>query len=165
MTDTVLHVLFLCNHNTGRSLMAQALLNHIGKGRFKAWSAGCCPRDEQPNPLALQVLQNAGISTDGLHSKAWDEFGAVDAPHMDLIITLCDSVNNEVCPVWPGHAATAHWGLADPAALDADDAHKREAFRHTLHALHQRLELLINLAPEKLAHTLLQDSARRLHQV
>ncbi len=163
MSDTVLNVLFLCTHNSARSILAEAILNHIGHGRFKAYSAGSSPRDnQQPNPLGLQVLQAAGIATEGLHSKSWDVFAQADAPPMDLVITVCDNAAGEVCPYWPGQPATAHWGFPDPSAGAGSDAHKLEAFRLTLHALRRRLELLVNLPPEKLGKTLLQGAARDL---
>ena len=163
MSDTALNVLFLCTHNSARSILAEAILNHIGRGRFKAFSAGSSPRDnQQPNPLGLQVLQQAGIAPEGLRSKSWDEFAKIDAPHMDLVITVCDNAAGEVCPHWPGQPATAHWGFPDPSAGDADDAHKLLAFRHTLYALKRRLELLISLPQEKLEKSLLQTSARHL---
>ena len=123
MTDKAFNVLFLCTHNSARSILAEAVLNHIGRGRFKAFSAGSSPSaNQQPNPLGLQVLQNAGISVEGLYSKSWDEFGTTDAPQMDLVITVCDNAAGEVCPYWPGQPATAHWGYADPSVGDADDA-------------------------------------------
>lgn len=163
MTDKVLNVLFLCTHNSARSILAEAILNHIGRGRFKAWSAGSSPRDnQQPNPLGLQVLQNAGISIQGLKSKSWDEFGRVDSPQMDLVITVCDNAAGEVCPYWPGQPATAHWDNPDPSAGDGTEAQKIEAFRQTLHAMKRRLELLISLPPAKLEKTLLQSAARQL---
>ena len=163
MTDQSLNVLFLCTHNSARSILAEAILNHIGQGRFRAYSAGSSPRDnQQPNPLGLQVLQSAGIATDGLRSKSWDEFAQPDAPHMDLVITVCDNAAGEVCPYWPGQPATAHWGYPDPSAGDGTEAQKHEAFRQTLHALRRRLELLINLPSAKLAKAMLQDTARDL---
>ena len=163
MADRSLNVLFLCTHNSARSILAEAVLNHIGHGRFKAFSAGSSPREnQQPNPLGLQVLQNAGISTEGLRSKSWDEFGKPDAPHMDLVITVCDNAAGEVCPYWPGQPATAHWGYADPSEGDGDEAHKLEAFRQTLHAIHRRLELLINLPADKLERAMVQQTARDL---
>jgi protein-tyrosine-phosphatase len=169
MTDTTkpLNVLFLCTHNSARSILAEAILNHIGKGRFKAFSAGSSPRQnsegrQQPNPLGLQVLKSAGISIDGLHSKSWDEFGTVDAPHMDLVITVCDNAAGEVCPYWPGQPATAHWGYPDPSAGEGTEAEKLEAFRQTLYALKRRLELLVSLPTEKLEKTMLQGTARDL---
>lgn len=165
MSDKTYNVLFLCTHNSARSILAEAMLNHLGKGRFKAYSAGSSPRDNQkPNPLALETLTKAGISTEGLYSKSWDEFGTPDAPHMDLVITVCDNAAGEVCPFWPGHPAKAHWGYADPSAGDADDDHKREAFRQTLHLIRKRLELLVNLPEESLDRMVLEKTARDLAQ-
>ena len=158
-----LNVLFLCTHNSARSILAEALLNHIGQGRFRAFSAGSSPRaNQQPNPLGLQVLKSAGISIDGLRSKSWDEFAGDQAPRMDLVITVCDNAAGEVCPYWPGQPATAHWGYPDPSAGDGTDAEKLEAFRQTLQALKRRLERLVSLPPEKLEKTLLQCTAREL---
>ena len=165
MTSKILNVLFLCTPNSARSILAEAILNHIGKGRFKAYSAGSSPREnQQPNPLGLQVLKSAGMSTEGLHSKSWDEFGRPDAAHMDLVITVCDNAAGEVCPYWPGQPATAHWGYPDPSAGEGTDAQKLEAFRLTLIALKRRLDLLISLPPAKLEKTLLQGTARALSQ-
>ena len=163
MSTRPLHVLFLCTHNSARSILAEAILNHIGQGRFKAYSAGSSPREnQQPHPLGLQVLEHAGISTAGLRSKSWDEFGQPGAPHMDLVITVCDDAAGEVCPYWPGQPATAHWGYADPSAGDGSEAQKHEAFRQTLLALHRRLSLLVSLPPEKLERAMLQGTARDL---
>jgi protein-tyrosine-phosphatase len=162
-TTQPLNVLFLCTHNSARSILAEALLNDMGTSRFRAYSAGSSPREnQQPNPLGLQVLRNAGIATEGLRSKSWDEFAAPGAPQMDLIITVCDNAAGEVCPIWPGHPATAHWGYADPSEGDAPEAQKLEAFRQTLHAIKRRLELLVSLPEEKLAKTALQTTARQL---
>jgi protein-tyrosine-phosphatase len=158
-----LNVLFLCTHNSARSILAEAVLNHLGGDRFKAYSAGSSPREnQQPHPLGLQVLQKAGIATEGLRSKSWDEFAAPGAPHMDLIITVCDNAAGEACPFWPGRPATAHWGYADPSAGDGSDAEKLEAFRQALHAIHRRIELLVSLPQDKLDRALLQSSAREL---
>ena len=163
MITKVLNVLFLCTHNSARSILAEAILNHIGRGRFKGFSAGSHPRDnQQPHPLGLQVLQQAGISTEGLYSKSWGEFGKIDAPHMDLVITVCDNAAGEVCHYWPGQPATAHWGYPDPSAGDGTDSQKLEAFRQTLHALKRRLELLISLPAAKLEKTMLQRTAQEL---
>jgi arsenate reductase (thioredoxin) len=160
---TPLNVLFLCTHNSARSILAEALLNHLGHGKFKGFSAGSSPRDnQQPNPLGLEVLRNTGISTDGLRSKSWDEFALPSAPQMDLIITVCDNAAGEVCPHWPGQPATAHWSYPDPSAGDASDAEKHMAFRQTLLAIKRRIELLISLPPEKLQAVALQTSARDL---
>ena len=162
-TPQPLKVLFLCTHNSARSILAKALLNDMGAGRFKAYSAGSSPRDnQQPNPLGLQVLQKAGISTEGLRSKSWDEFATPDAPQMDLIITVCDNAAGEVCPIWLGHPATAHWGYADPSEGDGTDEQQLEAFRQTLHAMKRRLELLVSLPEDKLAKAVLQTTARQL---
>lgn len=163
MTSKVLNVLFLCTHNSARSILAEAILNHIGQGRFKAYSAGSSPRDnQQPNPLGLQVLQHAGVSIEGLRSKSWDEFAKPDAPHMDLVITVCDNAAGEVCPYWPGQPSTAHWGYPDPSEGDGTQAQKLEAFRHTLLAFKRRLELLVSLPADKLEKTMLQTTARNL---
>ncbi len=161
MAEKTFNVLFLCTHNSARSILAEAVLNHIGGDRFKAFSAGSSPRDnQQPNPLGLKVLQHAGIDIEGLRSKSWDEFGAPGAPHMDLVITVCDNAAGEVCPYWPGQPATAHWGYADPSAGDGSEAEKHEAFRQTLLALKRRLELLVSLPDSKLEKTMLQTTAR-----
>ncbi len=164
MSDhTPIHVLFLCTHNSARSIMAEAVLNHIGGSRFRAHSAGSTPRpDEVPHPMALAALRDAGIETAGLRSKDWDAFGHPDAPHMDLVITLCDQAAGETCPVWPGHPATAHWGYPDPAAATGSEADRLHTFRQVLHALHQRLELLKSLPLSRLDKLLLESEARRL---
>jgi arsenate reductase (thioredoxin) len=162
-THAALNVLFLCTHNSARSILAEALLNHLGSSKFKGFSAGSSPRDNQkPNPLGLQVLDHAGVPTTGLHSKNWDEFALPDAPKMDLIITVCDNAAGEVCPFWPGQPATAHWSYADPSEGEASDAEKLIAFRHTMLAIKRRIELLISLPPEKLQIVALQSSARAL---
>ena len=159
----LLNVLFLCTHNSARSILAEALLNHMGRGRFKGFSAGSSPRDkQQPNPLALEVLQKEGIAIEGLHSKSWDEFALPDAPHMDLVITVCDNAAGEVCPYWPGQPATAHWGYEDPSAGDASEDEKRIAFFKTLHMIRRRLEIFINLPVASLSKMALQQSAREL---
>lgn len=161
--NSPIRVLFLCTHNSARSILAEAILNHIGKGRFIGYSAGSSPREnQQPNPIGLQTLETAGISTAGLRSKSWDEFALPDAPHMDLIITVCDNAAGEVCPYWPGKPATAHWGYADPSAGDGSDTDKAQAFRHTLHAIHRRLELLVNLPADKLSAMVIQQTAKDL---
>lgn len=163
MTERVIKVLFLCTHNSARSILAEATLNHMGQGRFKAFSAGSSPREnQQPNPLALKVLANAGMSTEGLRSKSWDEFGKQESPVMDLVITVCDNAAGEVCPYWPGQPATAHWGYPDPSEVSGDAAQKLDAFNQTLMAIRRRLELLVNLPPDKLERAMLQQAARDL---
>jgi arsenate reductase (thioredoxin) len=164
---TTLNVLFLCTHNSARSILAEALLNHMGTGasgtHFKAYSAGSSPREnQQPNPLGIEVLKSVGIATNDLRSKNWDEFAKPDAPHMDLVITVCDNAAGEVCPYWPGQPATAHWGYADPSAVEGTDADRLEAFRATLHMIHKRLQLLVDLPADKLQKTMLQLTAKEL---
>ena len=166
MTDTpALNVLFLCTHNSARSILAEALLNHMGQGRFKAYSAGSSPRENQtPNPWALATLEHAGISTQGLSSKSWGQFALPDAPHMDLVITVCDNAAGEVCPYWPGQPATAHWGYADPSEVQGSEEIKREAFRQTLYQIKRRLELFTSLPTASLSKMALQNTARSLAQ-
>ena len=162
-THHPIRVLFLCTHNSARSILAEAVLNHIGKGRFVGYSAGSSPREnQQPNPIGLRTLQAAGISTNGLRSKSWGEFALPSAPHMDLIITVCDNAAGEVCPYWPGKPATAHWGYADPSAGDGTDAQKAEAFRQTLHAIRRRLDMLVALPDAKLNAMAIQNTAKEL---
>ncbi len=158
-----LNVLFLCTHNSARSILAEALLNHLGQGRFKAYSAGSSPRDnQQPNPFALDALSQAGVSIDGLYSKSWDEFAKPDSPKMDLVITVCDNAAGEVCPFWPGQPATAHWGYADPSVAEGDDDTKREAFKQTLHLIRKRLIVLVNLPESSLSKMVIEQTAREL---
>jgi protein-tyrosine-phosphatase len=158
-----LNVLFLCTHNSARSILAEALLNHLGKGKFKAFSAGSSPRENQkPNPMAIATLEKAGISTVGLSSKSWDVFAEPNAPQMDLVITVCDNAAGEVCPYWPGQPATAHWGYSDPSEGTGTDAEKLEAFKQTLFLIQRRLEIFINLPHAKLSTTALENTAREL---
>jgi len=166
MSDAkALNVLFLCTHNSARSILAEALLNHMGQGRFVAYSAGSSPRPQQhPHPLALETLRKNGIATEGLHSKSWDIFATPDAPPMDLVITVCDNAAGEVCPYWPGQPATAHWGYADPSAGDGSDDDKRAAFTQTLHHIRRHLELFINLPLTSLGKLSMENAARRLAQ-
>jgi arsenate reductase (thioredoxin) len=151
MADHVFNTLFLCTGNSARSIMAEALLNTIGKGRFHAFSAGSMPAGKV-NPFALEKVKTIGYVTEGLRSKSWDEFAEAGAPHMDIIITVCDNAADEVCPIWPGHPAAAHWGFPDPAAVEGSDTEKRHAFDLAFHAIRRRIELLTNLPDEKLRH-------------
>lgn len=158
-----LNVLFLCTHNSARSILAEALLNHIGRGKFKAFSAGSSPAENQtPNPMALTTLQKAGISTEGLSSKSWDVFAAPEAPHMDLVITVCDNAAGEVCPYWPGQPATAHWGYADPSETKGTDEQKLQAFTQTLHLIKRRLDIFVNLPVSSLSKMAIEKTAREL---
>lgn len=158
-----LNVLFLCTHNSARSILAEALLNHLGKGKFKGYSAGSSPRENQiPNPMAIDTLKKAGISTEGLSSKSWDVFAEPNAPHMDLVITVCDNAAGEVCPYWPGQPATAHWGYADPSETIGTDEQKLEAFKQTLHLIKRRLDIFTSLPLTSLNKMALEKTAREL---
>jgi protein-tyrosine-phosphatase len=158
-----LNVLFLCTHNSARSILAEALLNHLGQGKFKAFSAGSSPAENQtPNPMAIATLEKAGVSTEGLTSKSWDVFATPDAPHMDLVITVCDNAAGEVCPYWPGQPATAHWGYADPSETVGTEEQKLEAFKQTLHQIKRRLELFTSLPLPSLSKMALENTARDL---
>ena len=143
------NVLFLCTGNSARSILAEAILNHAGRGRFKAYSAGSHPNG-QVNPYALKFLQKQNLPTEGLRSKSWDEFAAADAPQFDFIITVCDNAAGEVCPIWPGKPTTGHWGIEDPAAAQGTDAEKMNAFSHAFTLMNRRISLLVSLPDEKL---------------
>ena len=158
------NALFLCTGNSARSILAEAIMNRLGAGKFKAYSAGSMPAG-RVNPYALSFLQKLDYPTEHLRSKPWDEFSRAtnpDAPELDFVFTVCDNAAGEVCPYWPGQPATAHWGYADPSAIDGSDDQKLEAFRQTLHAIHRRLELLVNLPAASVDKLMLQDTARGL---
>lgn len=139
------HVLFLCTGNSARSILAEAMLNDpaIGRGRFRAFSAGSHPRGAV-HPLALELLREAGVPVGGLRSKSWDEFAAPGAPPMDMVITVCDNAAAEECPVWPGRPATLHWSVPDPAAAAGSEVERRQAFRDAMRLLRTRLEQLVD---------------------
>jgi arsenate reductase (thioredoxin) len=143
------NVLFLCTGNSARSVLGEACLNSRGRGRFKAYSAGSHPAGKV-NPFALELLAENRIDTAGFRSKSWDEFARPDAPEIDLIFTVCDNAAGEVCPVWPGKPITAHWGVADPAAVIGSDEEKRKAFQRAFAELSARINLLLALPIEKL---------------
>lgn len=144
MTDKTYTVLFLCTGNSARSILAEAILNQRGKGRFRAFSAGSRPNG-RVNPFALDLLARSGHPTDGLRSKSWDEFAAPGAPELDFVFTVCDNAAGETCPLWPGQPVTAHWGLPDPAAVAGRDEDKAKAFRDTYVALDRRISLFTSL--------------------
>lgn len=155
------NVLFLCTGNSSRSIMAEAILNEVGKGRFRAFSAGSHPTGKV-NPNALEQLRNARLPTEGLRSKSWDEFAAAGAPPLDFVFTVCDQAAGEVCPVWPGQPVSAHWGVDDPAAVEGTDEEKRRAFLRALTTLQRRIELFLSLPHAKLDKLALK---RRLDEI
>ncbi|MGR4870994.1 arsenate reductase ArsC [Variovorax sp. LARHSF232] len=149
MASKTYNVLFICTGNSARSILAEALLNEMGGGRFRAYSAGSDPKG-QVNPFAIKELQSMHISFDGLRSKSWEEFARPDAPQMDFIFTVCDDAAGEVCPLWPGQPVSAHWGMPDPAAVGGSDEDKRKAFRETAVTIRRRLELMLALPLDRL---------------
>ena len=144
LPDQPYNVLFLCTGNSARSVFGEVILNKIGAGKFKAYSAGSHPAGSV-NPHTLTLLQRLGFPTEGLRSKSWDEFSRPGAPQLDFVFTVCDNAANEVCPVWPGQPMTAHWGVPDPAAAKGDDKAIDFAFREAFAILQRRIELFSNL--------------------
>lgn len=142
MSDKVFNVLFLCTGNTARSILAEGILRSEGIGRFRAYSAGSQPKGAV-NPFAVETLEAFGYAADGLSSKSWSDFAGHDAPQMDFIITVCDNAAGETCPVWPGHPASVHWGIEDPAVVEGSDIEKRKAFNLAFKYLKNRIELLL----------------------
>ncbi|MFN4274838.1 MAG: arsenate reductase ArsC [Ferrovibrio sp.] len=155
MSDRIYNVLFLCTGNSARSILAEAIMNEMGAGRFRGFSAGSMPKG-QPHPMAIDLLQKSGHPIDGLRSKSWDEFAAPDAPKMDFVFTVCDNAANEVCPIWPGQPMTAHWGLPDPAAVEGSEAEQRLAFADTYRMLRNRIGIFVNLPIKALDEMALQ---------
>jgi protein-tyrosine-phosphatase len=155
------NVLFLCTGNSARSLIAEALLNRWGGERFRAFSAGSHPKGEV-NPLAIEVLRRNRIPAEGLRSKSWDEFATPDAPPLQFVFTVCDRAAKEVCPIWPGQPMTAHWGVADPAAVEGTDDEKRRAFNVAFRELDARIKLFTSLRLEMLDRLAIQ---RRLNEI
>ncbi len=150
--DKTYNVLFLCTGNSARSIMAEAMLNTMGKGRFVAYSAGSQPGGTV-NPFAIEQIKSTGYALENLRSKSWDEFALPDAPHMDIVITVCDSAAGEVCPFWPGQPISAHWGFEDPAAATGADEEKRAVFSKVAKQIHTRISLLNSLPIAKLEKT------------
>ncbi len=155
------NVLFLCTGNSARSILAEAILNHRGAGRFRAYSAGSHPTG-QPRPEALRQIAAAGMATEGLRSKSWDEFAQPGAPELDFVITVCDRAAQESCPYWPGQPLTAHWGVADPAAVQGSDAEVARAFQAAFAVLDRRIGLLLSLPVESLEAMALQRELDRI---
>ena len=144
MSERVFNVLFLCTGNSARSILAEAMLNSVGKGRFRAYSAGSQPKGEV-NPFAIELLQKRNFPVLDLRSKSWDEFAGPDAPEFDFVFTVCDNAAGEVCPVWPGQPMTSHWGIEDPAAVDGSEEDKRRAFLKTATQLSKRIGYFTSL--------------------
>jgi arsenate reductase (thioredoxin) len=149
VSDPIKNILILCTGNSARSILAEALFNRDGKGRFKAYSAGSHPVG-RVNSYALELLQDKGFDTSSFRSKNWDEFALSNAPKMDFIFTVCDNAAGEVCPLWPGQPISAHWGIEDPATVEGSDADKRRAFFHTFNQLQRRISLFLALPINKL---------------
>lgn len=143
-TTPIFNVLFLCTKNSARSILAEAVLNRLGAGRFKAFSAGSLPAGEV-NPYALDLLCNQNFPAADLRSKSWDEFSQPGAPQMDFVFTVCDNAANEVCPIWPGQPMSAHWGVPDPVAVEGTEAVKRAAFAETMRFMNNRISIFVNL--------------------
>ncbi len=163
MADRTFNVLFLCTGNSARSILAEASLNHKGRGLFRAFSAGSHPTG-RINPGALELLERLQIPTEGLRSKAWDEFAQSDAPPLDFVITVCDNAAGEACPVWPGQPMTAHWGVADPAHVEGL-LERANAFRDAFRLLSRRIDLLTNLPVDSLNRMALRKEVRDIGQV
>ena len=157
----VFNVLFLCTGNSARSILAESLLNHLGRGRFRAYSAGSFPTG-RVNPLALELLAHMKIDAAGARSKSWDEFARPGAPQFDFIITVCDQAAGEVCPIWPGQPLTAHWGVPDPAAAIGSEAQRMKAFRDTFRALEHCIRNLVSLPLASLDRLRIQRELDRI---
>lgn len=144
MQGPIYHVLFICTGNSARSVIAEGLMNDLGQGRFKAFSAGSHPKGAV-HPLALKILATHRIPTDGFRSKSWEEFALPGAPQLHFVFTVCDQAAGEVCPVWPGQSMTAHWGMPDPAAVDAEEPVREKAFLDTFITMKRRIQLMLSL--------------------
>ena len=160
-TDRVFNVLFLCTGNSARSILAESAMNKLGQGRFHAFSAGSYPKGAV-NPDALALLERLDYPTEGLRSKSWEEFSRPGAPVMDFVFTVCDDAAGEVCPVWPGHPMTAHWGIEDPSHVQGGDIERERAFVMALNYLENRIRLFISLPIDKLEATALTAKLREI---
>ena len=144
MAEKIFNVLYICTGNSARSILAEAMLNHLGAGRFKAYSAGSAPAGAV-NPRTLATLQHLKLPTEGYRSKGWEEFACADAPHLDFVFTVCDQAAGEVCPVWPGQPMTAHWGMPDPAAVEGSEVAVEQAFLEAFVTMKRRIQLMLSL--------------------
>jgi protein-tyrosine-phosphatase len=156
MSDRPFNVLFLCTGNSARSILAEQLVNHWGRGKFRGFSAGSHPKGKV-HPIALELLGHMKLPTEGLRSKSWDEFAAPGAPPLDFVFTVCDNAAGEMCPVWPGQPMSAHWGVEDPAAVDGPDTEKWLAFRQTFKELENRIKIFTSLPIRSLDRIRLQE--------
>ena len=163
MTDKIYNTLFICSGNSVRSIMAEVILNDLGKDRFRAYSAGSHPRGEV-HPLTLQVLTDKGYPIGGLRSKSWEEFARPEAPLMDFIFTVCDRAAGEVCPTWPGQPITAHWGFADPAAVEGDLSRRFKIFANTQFQIANRIRTFLSLPLASIDRLSLQNQLRQMDQ-
>ncbi len=161
MADRTLNALFICTGNSARSIMAEVILNHLGRGRFRTFSAGTHPRSAV-HPMTLQVLTDQRYEVSGLRSKSCDEFSRPGAPRMDFVFTVCDQAAGEACPAWPGQPITAHWGFADPAAVTGDRDTQRRAFFNAERQIATRIRLFLSLPFDKLDRLSLQSQVREL---
>jgi len=160
----VYNVLFLCTGNSARSILAEVLINHWGKGRFHGFSAGSMPKGEV-HPMTLELLRSLRLPTEGLRSKSWREFAKPGAPVMDFVFTVCDQAANEVCPVWPGRPIVAHWGIPDPAAVEGSEAVRRAAFHDAYRRLDARIKIFVALPLDKLDRLMLKREADRIGRI
>jgi arsenate reductase len=161
--DKVYNVLFICTGNSARSIIAEGLMNHYGRGQFRAFSAGSHPTGVV-NPLALEQLRELRLPIDGFRSKNWDEFARTDSPRLDFVFTVCDKAAGEVCPAWPGQPISAHWGLPDPAAVEGDEQARRRAFNDAAVMLGRRIQLMLSLPIASLDSMSLQHQLRQIGQ-
>jgi arsenate reductase (thioredoxin) len=164
MSDKTFNVLFICTGNSARSILAESILNQLGRGQFKAYSAGSFPAD-RVNPYTLEILERWEMDTTNLRSKSWDEFAAPDAPQMDFVFTVCDQAAGEVCPVWPGQPILAHWGAPDPAKAEGSHEHILQEFRNVGLLLRKRIELMLALPIAKLEKLAIQHEVEQIGKV
>jgi arsenate reductase (thioredoxin) len=164
MSDKPLNVLFLCTGNSARSILAEALVNYWGRGKFVGFSAGSSPKG-QVHPIALELLKHMKMPTDGMRSKSWDEFAQPGAPPLDFVFTVCDNAAGEMCPVWPGQPMTAHWGVEDPAAAEGSETDKWLAFRKAFHELESRIKIFTSLPIRTLDKVKLQERLRAIGKI
>ncbi len=162
--EKIYNVLFLCTGNSARSILAEVMLNRLGKGRFRAFSAGSHPNGVV-NPGSIRLLQRMKLPIDGLRSKSWDEFAAPGAPHLDFVFTVCDNAAGEICPIWPGQPVTAHWGVPDPAACKGSEAEQDKLFEQVAQQLSTRLQLFVSLPIAKLDALSLKQKLQEIGEV